>query len=885
MGAIKGMWVRLRAVMRPSTADRELDDEIRFHIELETEKNLALGLSPDEARRRALVAFGGLDRFREQHRDVRGARWLEELRADSRYAVRTLLHAPVLTGAAILTIALGVGANTAIFSAVNAVILRPLPFASPERLVMLWEENPEKGWHMQVVAPANMLDWRERVEAFEDVAAYQDFASTVTITGDGPPLVAPATRVTGNFFTLLGAPPALGRTFRDEETWQTGAPVAVISDRLWRGRFGGDSAIIGSSIAIDGRSVEVAGVMPGSFAFPASDIDVWMPTQWDPDDRAQVFFRRAHWLRAIARVKPDVPLARADAQLQQVAERLKQEYPATNATMGAGMTPLHEFLVGDTRLPLLFLLSSVVVLLLIACANVGNLMLVRAAEREREVALRLALGAGRARLARQALTESLVLSLAGGVVGLVLGLWGTRALAQLQPEGMLRVREFGMDWRVLGYVLAITTASGLLFGVLPALWGTQRRPADALREGGRSGTQGRRMRSWGDALAAGEVALALLLTVGAGLLVRSYSELLKVNPGFDPRGVLAVDIGLPGARYGTADAVLSFYDELLRRTRALPQVSHAAVTRQLPLTSVSWTSDFMVAGRAPDEYGTEVAHREVSPEYFETMRIPVIEGRALSDADRQGTENVVVINEALARSYFRDRSPVGQRIAFDRVPDSTSIWRTIVGVVGSEHQTSLATPPQIEILAPIAQDVTSGVSLVVRTAGDPAQLTPSIAAIIADMDRDLPIRAARTMEEVHGASLARERYLMALLLAFAAVGLVLAVIGVYGVLAQLARARRREMGIRIALGAVAGQVRWLVVRHGLRVTLIGIGVGGVAALLATRAMRGLVYGIPYGDPPTYVVVALTIMATSVIAAWLPAARASRADPAVVLRGD
>jgi putative ABC transport system permease protein len=791
-------------------------------------------------------------------------------------------------------LSLGIGANTAIFSAVNAVILQPLPFAAPNRLMMLWEENPEKGWHQQVVAPANMLDWREQVPAFQDVTGYAEFGRG-TLTGDGAsPQLLRVTRVMGNFFSVLGVRPEVGRVFNDEETWGPSASIAVVSHRLWRDRFGSDRALVGRTIQLAGRSVQVVGVMPSSFSFPAPEMDVWMPWGWERSARSEVSFRRAHYMRAIARLKPEVSREEAAAQLQQVVRRLQREYPATNRVMGAGMTPLHEFLVGETRLPLLVLLGAVALLLLIACANVGNLLLVQAAGRAREVSLRLALGAGRARLARQALTESLVLSVLGGLGGLALGWWGTRATVALQPEHMLRVKEFGMDLRVLAYVLIVTTVSGLLFGMAPALWSMRRAPAEALKSGGRSGggSDGRRIRQWGDHLVVAEVAIALLLTVGAGLLVRSFWSLRRVDPGFDGTGVLAVSIDLPESRYDTGDKMQGFFDDLARRVRALPGVSETALTSNVSLATSGYTSDFVVAGRAPGEYGTEVIHRVVSPEYFRAMRVPLVRGRAFAETDRATSPPVLIINEALARSYFPGQDPVGQRMTFDKVPDSTSVWATIVGVVRSEHQTSLAKDPQIEAFIPFAQEQSSGMTLLVRlvcganvATCDASTVAPAVRRLVSESDPNLALASVKTLTNVLASSLARERFLMTLLLVFAVVGLLLAVIGVYGVLAQLARRRVREMGIRIALGAQGSQVRWLVVKHGLKLTGLGLALGGAAALLSTRAMQGLLFGIPASDPLTFVAVALVLSATSALATWLPAVKASRADPAIALRGE
>jgi putative ABC transport system permease protein len=886
MGTLKGFAVRVRSLLRRSATNRDLDEEIRFHIEQETAKNEALGMSPSEARRKAFVAFGGVCHYQEEHADARGARWAEDLAADTRFALRAVRRSPGIAGAAIVTLALGIGANAAIFSAVNAVILQPLPFAAPERLVMVWEENPEKGWYENVAAPANMLDWKERTKAFQDVAAYVPWLGASTLTGDGPPQRFATTDVTGNLFSLLGVRAQYGRTFTDQETWQsTGTPIVVVSHRFWRDHLKADPSAVGTTLQIDGRGVQVVGVMPETFAFPDEKNDLWFPVAWDPASRTRVFFRRAHWLRVIARLAPGATVEQANAQLQAVANRLKTEYPATNRVMGAGLTPLQEFLIGDTRQPLLILLGAVGLLLLIACANVGNLMLVQAAEREREVTVRLALGAGRSRIVRQAITESLVLSALGGMAGVALGWAGTRAVVAMQPEGMLRVRDFGIEPAVLAYVVAITTISGLLFGLAPALWNGRRMPAEALREGGRSGIGGRRMRRWGNGLVVAEVALTLLLTVGAGLLVRSFWQLTHVDPGFDPSGVLTVSLQLPGAKYDTGDKVRAFYDALLERTQAVPRVERAAITMMLPLTGTGWTSDFTAAGRGPTEYGTEVAHRVVTPGYFQTMRVPILRGRPLTDGDRRGTGLVVVINDALARSYFKGQDPIGQRITFDKVPDSTSNWYTIVGVARSEHQSSLGITPQIELYQAFAQGANPSMHLVVRTTTDPASLAPPIRRIIGELDPALGIGEVRTMDTIRADSLKRQRFLMSLLITFAVVGLVLAVVGVYGVLAQLARQRTREMGIRIALGAQGSDVRWLVVRHGLRLTITGLVIGGGVALMATRAMQGLLFEVPSTDPITFAGVALLLAATSIVASWLPANRASRADPATALRGD
>jgi putative ABC transport system permease protein len=886
MGAIKGISARLRALLFRRAAERSLNEEIQFHLEQETEKNVRLGMSREDARRAALVQFGGLTQAREAHQDVYAARPVEEFFADARYTLRTMRRTPALAAAAILTLALGVGANTAIFSAVNAVILRPLPFPNASQLYMLWEENPEKGWYKQVVAPANMLDWKEQVGAFADVMGYTDTFGTSTLADGGEPMIVSPAITTGNFFSVLGARAALGRTFTDAETWKTGETVVVLSHHLWRDRFGSDPKVVGRSIDIDGSKAHVVGVMPPSFQYPAEKTDLWQTWGWAPENRARISFRRAHYLTVVARLKPGVTEVAANNQFQAVVKRLQTDYPATNTLMGAGMTPLHEFLVGDTRTPLLVLLGAVALLLLIACANVGNLMLVKASGREREAALRLALGAGRRRLIRQALTESLVTSMAGGVAGVALGWWGTQALQALQPEGMLRVAQFEFDWMVLGYVMLITTVSGLLFGIAPALWASRRSPSDVLKDGGgRGGSQSKRVRQWTERLVVGEVALALMLSIGAALLVRSLVALNKVDPGFDANGVLAARLSLPNGSYDTDEKSTVFFQRLKERLEGIPGVQSVSGASSVPLTSFGYTSDFTVQGWPAGKYGSEVAHRRVMPGYFKVMRTPVLSGRDVTGDDRVNSPPVVVINDVFARQYFPGEDPVGKRITFDRVPDSTSTWNTIVGVVKSQNQSKLSVMPKLEVFEPITQSATNGMAMVLRTGGDPAALGPAVRRAVSELDNSLAIEWMRTMNSVRAESLARERFLTTLLLLFASVGLALAVVGVYGVMAQMAKRRVREMGIRLALGAQANDVRWLVVRNGLRLVAIGLVIGVTGALVSTKTMQTLLFGVASKDPLTFVSVPLVLVLTALVATWMPATAASKADPATTLRSE
>ncbi|HEX6314737.1 MAG TPA: ABC transporter permease, partial [Gemmatimonadaceae bacterium] len=839
---------------------------------------------PDEARRLAHAVFGGRDAALEAHRDARGGRWIADFGRDARFALRTLGNNPVLTAAAVLTLALGIGANTAIFSTLHAVVLRPLPFRESHRLVMLFETNPERGWTRAEAAPANYFDWREQVTAFDDIAAYPSFNSSTVLSHDGEAQLLEQMTVTGNFFDVLGLPAALGRTFTDDETWNTGERIAMISHRLWTTRFGSDSSLVGRTIELGGYPVRVIGVAARRFGMPGMNPDIFRPTMFDRAAETRVSFRRAHWLRPVARLEPGVSLEEANGALQVVVQRLQQQYPVTNTNMGAGLMPMQRFLVGDARQPLVALQVAVGLLLLIACANVGNLLLVRAAERERESVVRLALGAGRGRLVRQALAESLVLSTLGGLAGVALGWAGTRVLAAMQPDGMLPVGTITVNGTVLAFALGVSVASGLLFGTGPALWAGRRAPAEVLKEGGRSGTR-TRLRRWSHALAVAEVAVALVLLAGAGLLVRSWLELQSVSPGFDSKGVLTMSITLPSARYDTQDKRDAFYAEAMGRLGALPGVEGVATVTRPPMTETGWSSDFAVAGRPREDFGIDVLHREVSPGYHTVLGVPLLRGREFTVADSRDAPPVLIINEALSSKYFPDEDPIGKRIAFDRYPDSTSFWRTIVGVVGSERQAGLESESRPEFFAPVVQDENGPRTFVIRSTVPPQSLIASARGVIGAIDRGIAINRVLPMTDIRDAALARRRFVMMLVLVFATAGLLLAVIGVYGVMAQLARGRRREIGIRVALGAPLTDIRGMVLRRSVALAATGVAIGVGVSLLGSKAMRSLVYGVSPVDPLSLTLVG-ALLATAAVAASMPTAwRASRVNPTETLRAD
>jgi putative ABC transport system permease protein len=881
---LRGLLVRLRAVFRGDAADRELDEEMRTHLEMEVEKNVRAGMPAGEARRQALAVFGGRDAAREAHRDVRGGRWLEDFVSDARFGWRALRHNKALTLAAVVTIALGVGANTAIFSTLHAVVLRPLPFKDSDRLVMLYETNPERGWTRAEVAPANYLDWRAQVKEFEDVGALVSFDQSAVLNHDGQAWVLGSLGMTGNLFSVLGVPAAAGRTFTDEESWNVGERRAMISYRLWQTRFGGDPGVIDRNIDLGGFPVRVIGVAGQSFSIPGRDADIFRPMAWAREQESQVSFRRAHWLRAVARIRDGVTPAQADAALQVVVQRLQREYPGTNTNMGAGFQSLHGYLVGDVRQHLVALQAAVGLLLLIACANVGNLLLVRSADRERESVVRLALGAGRGRLVRQAFTESLLLAALGGMAGIALGWIGTRVLAALQPDGMLPVTNIGLNIGVLAFALAIAIGSGLLFGIGPAIWARHRAPADVLKEGNR-GTTGSRLRRWSHGLAVAELAIAVMLMAGGGLLLRSWWIVQSIDPGLESDGVLSVTVNLPPGRFDTRAKRDGFFDEALTNLRAIPGVTGAATVSTLPMTTTSWSSDFAVAGRGREEFGVQVHHREISNDYHAVLRVPVLAGRTFTDNDRGDGLPVVLINEALAKKYFANEDPIGKRIAFDRYPDSSSFWRTIVGVVGSERQEGLELPSKPEFFAPVRQEDNGSRTFVMRTTGDPTSIISTVRGTLATVNPGVAVNRVQTMSEIRDAALARRRFVMTLVLTFAGAGLTMALVGVYGVMAQIARGRRKELGIRLALGAPLNGIQFLLLKRGLGLAALGAALGVAGAVTAGSAIANLLYGIPPTDPITLATVSVLLIAAAVLATVPPARRASRVDPIETLRAE
>ena len=809
---------------------------------------------------------------------------METLWHDLRYGIRVMARRPGFTLVAVITLALGIGANTAIFSVVNGVLLNPMPYRAPDRLVQFWETNPLKNWTQATVAPANFFDWQKQNQSFEDIAAYIGSdkkgpgLTGLQLTGNGEPERVQALFVTGNIFSVLGVDAMLGRTLREEETWQGKHTVIVLSYGLWQRRFGGDPNIIGQTIALNGRNREVIGVMSPAFYFPSKEVEMWAPMGWDYKQIAEM--RRPHFLRAVGRLKDGVTIDQARAEMTSIAGHLEEQYPVTNTQMGAGLGPLKEWVVSDTRLPLIVFLVAVAFVLLIACANVANLLLSRAATRTREVAIRTALGAPRRRIVKQLLTENLLLATAGGGLGLLLALWCRDLLVMFSPGNIPRLDEARLDGRVLGFSIGITLLTTLLFGLVPALQSSKPDLVATLKEGGqKGGSQGGRIRN---ALVVTEVALALALVIGAGLMIRSFIRLQQVDPGFNASNVLMISIDLPGARYPEDSQAIAFFEQAEQRIKALPGVVQAGSTNVAALKGSGYTNDMTIPGRPPEDYIREIRHKAITPDYFRAMGIQLLGGRFFDSSDNAKGAPTIIVNEAFARRCFPDEEAVGKQVKFAR-PNEPGQWETIVGVVRNEKQDSLSADPKPEAYKSQLQETSSEMTLVVRTAGDPRPLIGAVREEIRALDRDLPPYNIKTMNDLLYESLARERFTTLLLMVFAGLALVLASVGIYGVMSYSVTQRTHEIGIRMALGGQTSDVLKLIVRQGMGLAIIGLAAGLAASFALTRVMSTLLYGVSATDPLTFILSPVVLAGVALAACLVPARRAMEVDPMVALR--
>ena len=887
MNTVRQLWRRLLSLTRRGKLEREMEDEMRFHLEMQIEQNLEAGMSPEEARQAARRQFGNQTWLKETSREMWSLNSIETLIQDLRYGARMLMKSPGFTFVALLTLALGIGANTAIFSVVNGVLLRALPYYEPERLVMVWADRPilqaQVGLPDFPVTVADFVDWRNQNQVFEQMATLQ--ARRMNLTGGGEPESVVGLRASASLFPLLGARFAVGRAFRPEEDRAGADRVVVISHGLWQQRYGADPKLIGQKITLNDEAYTVIGVTAPDFQFPRRGevpaylgfpkVDLYLPIAFTPE---RMNDRLNNYLTVIARLKPGVSVQQASAEMNAIARRLTEQYPVTNTDKGVRLATLHQQAVGKARTALLVLLGAVGFVLLIACANVANLLLARATGRQKEMAIRAAIGASRWRIVRQLGAESLLLAISGGAGGLLLAWWGIKLLLAIAPDNLPRAHDIRLDTRVAGFTLFVSLLTGIVFGLLPALQASKINLGATLKEGGRdaAGLLRRRLRGL---LIVGEVALAFVLLIGAGLLIRSFARLTEVDPGLDPRGVLTMDIMLPFAKYKDGRSV-AFFQQTLERVRVLPGVEAAATVSPLPLSGAHGSGGFAIEGRpSPTEQTFNAGFRTISPDFFKTFRVPLIKGRLIAESDGAKAPPVVVVNESLARNYFANEDPLDKRITL--LGDTRT--RVIVGVVGDVKHSALDEEAKPEMYFPMAQFPPIFMSLAVRASTDPKQMVAAVRGQVWAVDKDQPISNIETMERLMAKSVAPRRFNLLLLGVFALVGLALASVGLYGVMSYTVTQRTREIGVRMALGAQTGDVLRLFIGEGMKLALIGalLGLGGALAL--TRLLKTLLFGVSATDPLTFIVIAALLIIVALLACWIPARRAASVDPLVSLR--
>jgi predicted permease len=881
---------RLWIAVRGSNFDRDLRDEMRLHCELREQQNVEAGMMPDEAHYAAERRFGNALLLKEVSREMWSGIWFEHLLQDLRYGLRQLRRNPGFTAVAVLTLALGIGANTLIFSVVNAAILHPVPFRDPNKLVTLWVSSSNFGY----TGPASLTDpdyieWRKQNRVFSEFAAFRSQPSN--LTGVGEPLRLTGAAISASLLSVLDVNPALGRAFALEEESADHNHVALLSDRLWRSRFGSDPSAVGKAIKLDGEFFAVVGVMPTGFGFP-NEADVWVPLTLASDAHNAT-------LQIVARLKPGVSIERARSDVALIGKRLDEQrhrHESGGWEMQTNLVSLSQAVSTDVRTPLLVLFGAVGLVLLIACANVANLFLGRAATRKREIAIRKALGAGRARVIRQVLTESFMTAVFGGALGLLLAALGHSFVAKsasLLPRSLgspcaaAHIATAGTDFWVMGFTLAVSFLTAVLFGLTPALRASRGALNDSLKEGGRGPAVSREGSRLRDGIVLAEVALALILLVGAGLLIRSFLRLLNVDPGFSPKNVLTMNISLPESRYRDNASMIAFEQQAVSRIRVLPGVKSAGGVFGLPLGNGAIAGDFTVEGQAAPPPGSQpfiAAKKVIGGDYFSAIGIPLLKGRYFDDHDAQNAPHVVIVSQSLAHHYWPGGDAIGKRL---KPGFSNDAWCTVVGVVGDTKQYGLDETPSPSMYLPYVQApapfLMEDISLVVRTSLDPLSMANAARHAVESADQDLPVFDVATMEQLVYRSASTPRFNTVLLGIFAALALILAAIGIYGVMSYSVTQRTHEIGVRMALGARAPDVLRQMIAQGMRQAAAGIVLGLAGALVLTRFLASLLYGIRPSDPATFLAVSLLLAAVALVACYFPAHRAAVVDPMIALR--
>jgi predicted permease len=878
---------RIAGWVSSNRAERDLRDEFSAHLEMAEEENVRRGMPREEARCAARREFGGVEQIKEIYRDRRGLPMLETFLQDVRYGARMLIKNPGFTAIAMLTLALGIGANTAIFSVVNSLLLTPPHYKQPDRLVMVWEQKTSGNWFRGAVSPANYFQWSEHNTVFEQIALMYD--DSLTLTGDNSdPERIPYQGVTPNLLAMLGTDPILGRTFSAQDGVSGNDDVVILSFGLWQRRFGGDRNVLGQKIQLNGKPNTIVGVMPRGFqlfikrgSFTGDQAEMWSPIALTA--RSRVPHGRS--FTALARLNPGVTIAQAQSQMDSISAALEKQWPDFDKGWGVELVPLKEQLVGNLRQPLLVLLGAVAFVLLMGCTNIANLLLGRAAGRQREIAVRVALGADRRRVIRQLLTESLLLSALGGAAGLLLAVWGTKVLLALGPKNMLAGTPVIVNWRVLTFTMIVSLATGILFGLGPSLVALSADINKTLKEGGRDSSSGRRGNRLRSALVIAELSLAVVILVGSGLCMRSFYLLNSVNPGFDPHNLLTMKLSLPNASYKEDAKKIVFFQQLRDRIAALPGVISASADSWLPFTTMGAATGFQIEGQSKlsdaDQPVTDV--RVIEPDYFHTMGIPLVAGREFSEQEASAVSHVIIVNRALANGYFHGESPIGRRITVNMGGQTGKNPSLIVGVVGDVKHEGLNTIPGPMVYWPHPEFTFPFMTFVVRTTGNPLALISSVRQQVKQLDPGLPVSDIATMEHRMSDSVAESRFSTLLLGIFAVVAIVLASVGIYGVTSYAVTARQHEIGIRMAIGAQPGDVERMFMRRGIGLTLAGLGLGLLASFALTKLLAGLLFGVTPHDPLTFVAMAALLLVVAMLACYIPARRATRVDPLVALR--